>query len=329
MALRFRKSINLGGGVKFNLSKSGIGVSGGVKGFRIGANSKGVYRSMSLPGTGIYDRGYISTNSRGKGIKQASGGSRAISTPTRQTAASSSQPLPKELAAGGNGSIVFLSILGIIMLFMAWPAGLLILVGTIVYASKKPKNLARQEFLLARKLVKFGDCQGAIEAYTKVLEAKPEINQVYAELAPCYEALGDWANAADALNRSPHDPGDVSFKLTYARYLRAAKRYDECINIIQSLPVELKQNVAIINLEAGAFLNMGKPELALEVLQQGPMRKRNLDDITLLFFYLLGLTYKVLGDKKKATQYLNKVAAHDMNYENVQELLTDLQNVAK
>lgn len=33
MGFRYRKSINLGGGLRINLSKSGIGYSWGVKGY--------------------------------------------------------------------------------------------------------------------------------------------------------------------------------------------------------------------------------------------------------------------------------------------------------
>lgn len=42
MGFRFRKSINMGGGFRLNLSKSGVGYSWGTKGFRITkrANSK-------------------------------------------------------------------------------------------------------------------------------------------------------------------------------------------------------------------------------------------------------------------------------------------------
>ena len=35
MGLRFRKSINLGGGFRINLSKSGVGYSWGAKGYRV------------------------------------------------------------------------------------------------------------------------------------------------------------------------------------------------------------------------------------------------------------------------------------------------------
>ena len=54
MGLRFRKSINLGGGFRINLSKSGIGYSYGVKGLRYTKTAKGKERmTSSVPGTGI------------------------------------------------------------------------------------------------------------------------------------------------------------------------------------------------------------------------------------------------------------------------------------
>lgn len=54
MGFRFRKSINLGGGFRINISKSGIGYSWGVKGYRITKTARGTIRhTASLPGTGL------------------------------------------------------------------------------------------------------------------------------------------------------------------------------------------------------------------------------------------------------------------------------------
>ena len=53
MGLYFRKSINLGGGIRLSLSKNGMGISGGVKGARISTGSRGTYMNLSIPGTGI------------------------------------------------------------------------------------------------------------------------------------------------------------------------------------------------------------------------------------------------------------------------------------
>jgi len=54
MGFGFRKSISLGGGVRLNLSKRGIGASVGVKGFRVGIGPSGLRTRATLPGTGLY-----------------------------------------------------------------------------------------------------------------------------------------------------------------------------------------------------------------------------------------------------------------------------------
>lgn len=54
MGLNFRKSINLGCGFRINISKSGVGYSWGVGGYRITKTARGSIRqTVSIPGTGI------------------------------------------------------------------------------------------------------------------------------------------------------------------------------------------------------------------------------------------------------------------------------------
>ena len=54
MALRYRNSINLGGGFRVNISKSGVGYSWGFKGYRVTHKAGGGKRTTySLPGTGL------------------------------------------------------------------------------------------------------------------------------------------------------------------------------------------------------------------------------------------------------------------------------------
>jgi Protein of unknown function (DUF4236) len=58
MAWRFRRSLKIGP-IRLNFSKSGVGYSAGVRGFRVGTDAKGrPYTAASLPGTGIYNRQY-------------------------------------------------------------------------------------------------------------------------------------------------------------------------------------------------------------------------------------------------------------------------------
>jgi hypothetical protein len=79
MAWRFRKSIKLGP-LRLNLSKSGIGTSIGVPGFRIGRDAKGrSYTAASIPGTGLYERKYSK-----QGESAAPAGVPAEDTPERR-----------------------------------------------------------------------------------------------------------------------------------------------------------------------------------------------------------------------------------------------------
>lgn len=60
--MRFRKSINLGGGFRINLSKSGVGYSWGTKGYRKTKTARGITRStVSIPNTGL---SYVSENGK-------------------------------------------------------------------------------------------------------------------------------------------------------------------------------------------------------------------------------------------------------------------------
>ncbi|MPM13469.1 hypothetical protein SDC9_59826 [bioreactor metagenome] len=73
MGIRMRKSINLGGGFKINLSKSGIGYSWGVPGYRVTRTAKGTTRrTYSIPGTGL---SYVDESGRNRNRTPNSGNS--------------------------------------------------------------------------------------------------------------------------------------------------------------------------------------------------------------------------------------------------------------
>lgn len=83
MGFRARKSIKIAPGVRMNFSKSGIGYSAGVKGYRVTKRADGrVQRTASLPGTGL---SHVSTSGR------------ASSAPRRST---TSPPAPRSTKPG-------------------------------------------------------------------------------------------------------------------------------------------------------------------------------------------------------------------------------------
>lgn len=100
MGFRIQKSIRLGQFLRLNISKSGIGISAGIPGLRIGTGPRGAYFSAGLPGTGLSYRQKISSNRKAD--------SADLSTKTKAQAAPPETPSPgffapryeKELAKG-------------------------------------------------------------------------------------------------------------------------------------------------------------------------------------------------------------------------------------
>lgn len=72
MGFRFSKSFNLGGGVRLNVSKRGIGASVGVPGFRVGIGPSGSRVTAGIPGTGLsYEKRFSSRSARSSRQYQA------------------------------------------------------------------------------------------------------------------------------------------------------------------------------------------------------------------------------------------------------------------
>ncbi len=79
MGLRFRKSVKILPGVKVNLSGSGVSVTVGPRGFTHTIGKNGIYRNLSLPGTGIYSREKVADLPGSKGKGGSGSGSRGNS----------------------------------------------------------------------------------------------------------------------------------------------------------------------------------------------------------------------------------------------------------
>ena len=56
MSWRFRKTFRVIPGVKLNLTSRGLSATLGAAPFSVNVGPKGVYRNVSIPGTGIWDR---------------------------------------------------------------------------------------------------------------------------------------------------------------------------------------------------------------------------------------------------------------------------------
>jgi Fe2+ transport system protein B len=71
MPVRIRKSFNLFPGVKVNMSKGGMSITVGRKGFHLNFSKRGVRQTVGLPGSGISESSYIFKNKEDEEKKEA------------------------------------------------------------------------------------------------------------------------------------------------------------------------------------------------------------------------------------------------------------------
>jgi hypothetical protein len=86
-SFRFRKSVRIAPGLRFNIGKKSIGISAGVPGARYSINSSGRRtRSIGIPGSGISYRAQSSASPGVANVAPKGSPGIAIASPTRLTA---------------------------------------------------------------------------------------------------------------------------------------------------------------------------------------------------------------------------------------------------
>lgn len=305
MGLRFRKSISLGKGARINLSKSGIGMSVGVKGARVGFNSKGTYTSVGIPGTGIYSTQYASSK--------------------RPQVASSSSSTEESIKKGG-GCLLIVIWLIVVVINPAIGITMLVAAGIGYWAwSRTPKRQAAKRVAQAKKL--FND-QKYDEAIVLLLEAHkfdPTNDQAVYLLGACSHNSGKFNDAIVYFQMYLElDPENAEIKLLLAHSHYNAENYNEAIHILQKFPDEGEPNIKVIQLLGACFHAQKRYDLAIDVFKKAPLLKRKLDEDLLELHYNLATVYADSGDNKNALKHYKKVYAHDVGYRDVAEKVEGL-----
>lgn len=312
MGIRFRKSFKVAQGVRVNVSKSGLGMSVGTKGARVGVGPRGAYTSVGIPGTGIYSTSYLS-------------GKR--SEVSNQTISSFSSndiiPVPAELRQSSSIGCLIL-IVGLILLFTVPLLGIAILFGSLIISVTNSNAKAIRLHKRANGYVKKGNYNEAAQQLEKVLQLKPSLNVTKLHLAKLYLEIEDYQKAIqwfeDYLEKDNNEIARFNLALCYSEIGQKEKALD----VLQSLSSVYKKDLWYIIALAKLFIDMSKPNLALEILETGPIRKQGIDDQIMVFRYLLGITYMKLGEKKKAITQLQKVYVYNRNFQDVTNLLNEL-----
>ena len=349
--LRFRKSLRLAPGVRLSVSKSGLGISAGVKGLRYSVHSSGRRtRSVSLPGTGI---SHVTTS--GTATREPRGGS------------ASAGALP--LDAGGFDQTKLLPKPG----FFARSAERRYYDGLVAYLSNdKPKALAafeaaleqgaeatsahlfaalstddvaplirHLELLVAtdeafpdRFRNKFlppgrGELSLAVRV-TELISARVPFDVTGATLmlAEGYQQSGRLEEAIGVVQQL-HDaiPSDVAIRLSLADLLFADKDYEGVVEVAGGVENEDDLTASLVHLRALALIALGHRTAANESFKEALSKTAKRDPVLLSSIrYDRAVAYEQAGQKAKARADYERLYAVDPDYEDVRERLADLSH---
>lgn len=313
--MRFRKRVKIGG-FNINLSGSGVGFSVGVPGFRTGISSTGKkYTSYGLPGTGLYDVKYDSSNKQSKNTDTTNQDSTALQI--------ENNALPTELTS--NQGCLW-SVITFVMVCTKPEVGFLSLIIQLIwyfhFYKKSDKYIASILFKDAIKALNNRDYYQVRDLCAQILLKFPKIKKVHEMVTDSYLKEDNYDDAFNNLQKYATSLED-QLKLIDIAY--AGKKYQIVIEYCQKLPPEIKNDVSVITLLGSSYYLLEKLDVALEVLLQGPTRKRNMDHNIAEFRYILGLVYEGLNQHKNAIKQYNKIIAFDSSYRDVAERLENLE----
>jgi len=123
MPVRIRKSFNLFPGVKVNMSKGGMSITVGRKGFHLNFSKRGVRQTVGLPGSGISESSYIFKNKDDEDKKENE--KRSSEEPEEKPQRPSTRRTTRERVSSPWGFFVFVFVALFFIYFGANAFGLL------------------------------------------------------------------------------------------------------------------------------------------------------------------------------------------------------------
>lgn len=333
MGLRFKKSIKLGKGVRLNISKSGVGISGGVKGFRVGMGPKGLRTTASIPGTGI---SYVKENSLGKGSKSKEKPRIEVQSKSAYSAYLP-QEVPKELKSDKYHLQGILGFIGIAFIFASYKNLIFMLIGLLFIFGKgawrKKTDYAAKNYRDAVNFYKMRKYQQCIQSIDEVFTHPQAQADLYLAKAECLLELDDVNLAYRVYQKyfnsiNPATLSSIDYWSPKANAIAMAienKDYDFALKIIETLPEEEIQDIHFPlwkNFFKGlCFMGNEQYEIAIEAFKKAVGRKRKMEEPYIDCHYYMGIAYTRLGKTSLAHQRFQRVYASNTGYKNIASIM--------
>ena len=341
MGLRFRRSVNLGGGLRLNLSKSGVGISGGARGARVGTGPRGKRMAVGIPGTGLF---YEKRSSHGKTKENDKRSPREKKAPSPQDKInlgfiqSLLTPRAEKLFVEGINHVISND----------REEGALKLRESI----RENKSLADSYFALA---LVTSDEKERLECIKKLIQYRKEFNKLFSKHKAVFGALlsltdhislyiynddlgiellsaevleehGLIKEAIDLLKNSSHEK-DPALRLSLGELYFRSGQYQECIESLQGIENNDMIGTNAIYYKGLAFRKMGMYTAAIETLRKARRRRKNRDpEIIKEIRYALAETLLDSDKKREAQKEFERIMAEDASYRDVPQRIRELKN---
>lgn len=335
MALRMRKSINLGGGVRMNVSKKSVGLSAGTRGARYSVNTSGRRtRTIGVPGTGV---SHVTSTQSGK---KPSSTSRTQHAPP-QPSAKPGILAPKHekeffkgieaLSAGDLESALqhFEEAARRDTKDQALSDDLLAGL-TAVQAGDTARAVPHLEAVVASEvelpddlLLKYAPGLGISLSITSEVDVTVSAGSMAAALAlvECYQATDRNEEAIGLLQQMVEVDPESALKLSLCELYADAGDWDEIVELGAGVANEDDVTLQIRLYQAAALAERGQDEVALEVYREALRSRKRSDQLLKEARYGRGRAYLRLGKKAQGRKDLAAVYADDPGYRDVAELL--------
>jgi tetratricopeptide (TPR) repeat protein len=342
MPFRMYKSVKLGKGVRLNLSKTGVGLSAGVKGARYSVHSSGRRTtSVGVPGSGVSYRKTTSSKSRSTSARQRAPEPIAPVLPKAGLLA------PKEEKIFVQGVTAYMQgryedALGSFMDVSVrdvggghaaeeFFAGL-----TLVALEQLDRAVYYFEAVLASDhtipdglMTKYGvggDIEVAVTPATTVRVPMSNLS-VALMLAEAYQRIGKDQKAIELLESlGAIAPGQPAFALSLADLYLDAGKWDEVVRVTEGITAnEDDVSANILGFRAYAMVELGMSDAALVITKEALRSKKRSPELLWFARYVRGRAYEKAGKAGMARKEYETVYGENAHYGDVAARLGRVQ----
>lgn len=327
MGFQMRKSVKVMPGVRLNFSKSGVGVSGGVKGYTVSRGASGrVTRTASIPGSGLR---HVTSSSSGS----RSGRSRTAPPPPAPKPAKPGLFAPKAEKAlykavqdknvaemdrlaqeGGDFALPAATLAGVLSMTAGNEERARSLLQWVFDTGQDP---AAHPFMANYVAAAFS-LEVAAGATADLIPDRSGIGLALAEL---HQEAGDLEAAIRVVEQL--EPTTFA-ALSLAELYSAAGRHEDVVDLTNGIGNEDDTTALLCVFRGVAFREQGHLDAARESFKEALKSKKREAVIRHRALLERARTYEAEGKRGMAKKDLERIMAEDSTYEGLAEALTGL-----